>query len=186
MSGGGAPVGPAGQGSPTEPADMGTPAEPAGRVVLVTGGSRGIGQACAAWFLEHGDRVVVTSRSGSAGELGAPDRPGSPWGQDRLLAVACDVTRPDQVDAMYATVEAAWGPVEVIVANAGITRDALVLRMTEDAWDEVVATNLTGVFRVVKRGLAKMLRLHRGRIILVSSVVATMGSAGQVSIFITT
>ncbi len=153
----------------------------AGRVVLVTGGSRGIGQACAAWFLHHGDRVVVTSRSGSAGALGASDRPDGAFGEDRLMALACDVTRPDQVDAAYATVEAAWGPVEVIVANAGITRDALVLRMTDDAWDEVVATNLTGAFRVVKRGLAKMLRLHRGRIILVSSVVASMGSAGQVN-----
>ena len=89
------------------------------------------------------------------------------------------MTDPDQVDAAFATVEETWGPVEVLVANAGITRDTLVLRMSEDAWSEVIDTNLTGVFRVTKRALAKMIRLHRGRVIMVSSVGAFIGSPGQ-------
>lgn len=141
-----------------------------GRVVLVTGGSRGIGLACARWFLDRGDRVAVTSRSGSAGDL---------KDDGRVLALACDVTDADQVDQAFAAVEAQWGPVEVLVANAGITRDTLVLRMGEDAWAEVVDTNLTGAFRVSKRAIAKMLRLHRGRIILMSSVGAFIGLPGQ-------
>ena len=143
-----------------------------GRVVLVTGGTRGIGLACARWFLARGDRVAVTSRSGAVeGEAGPDD--------DRLLALTCDVTDPDQIDAAFATVEERWGPVEVLVANAGVTRDTLVLRMTDEAWSEVIATNLTGVFRVTKRALGKMIRLHRGRVIMVSSVGAFIGSAGQ-------
>ena len=97
----------------------------------------------------------------------------------RFLAVRCDVTDPAQVEAAFAAVEERWGPVEVLVANAGITRDTLVLRMGEEAWHEVIDTNLTGVFRVAKRALAKMLRLHRGRIIFVSSVGAFIGSPGQ-------
>jgi 3-oxoacyl-[acyl-carrier protein] reductase len=136
---------------------------------LVTGGSRGIGEACARWFLDNGDRVAITSRSGAAWE-GPPDR---------LLALACDVTVPEQVEAAFVAVEAQWGPVEVLVANAGITRDTLILRMSEDAWSDVIDTNLTGVFRVTKRAIAKMIRLRRGRIVLVSSVGAFIGSAGQ-------
>jgi 3-oxoacyl-[acyl-carrier protein] reductase len=89
------------------------------------------------------------------------------------------MTDVDQVEAAFATVEDAWGPVEVLVANAGITRDTLVLRMSEDAWSEVIDTNLTAVFRVTKRALAKMLRLRRGRVIMISSVGAFLGSAGQ-------
>ena len=144
----------------------------AGRVVLVTGGSRGIGLACAAWFLAHGDRVAVTSRTGSTErDLGA--------GADRFLSLTCDMTDPAQVDAAFAAIEEAWGPVEVLVANAGITRDTLVLRMSEDAWSEVIDTNLTAVFRVTKRALTKMLRLHRGRVIMISSVGAFIGAAGQ-------
>jgi 3-oxoacyl-[acyl-carrier protein] reductase len=143
-----------------------------GRVVLVTGGTRGIGLACARWFLAAGDRVAVTSRSGTIeGDLG-PD-------PSKVLVLSCDVTEPEQVDAAFAAIEQGWGPVEVLVANAGITRDTLVLRMSEDAWSEVIDTNLTGTFRTVKRALTKMIRLHRGRIILVSSVGAFMGSAGQ-------
>ena len=143
-----------------------------GRVVLVTGGTRGIGLACARWFLAHGDRVAVTSRSGQVESDVDPD-PG------QLMALACDVTEPDQVSAAFTAIEEAWGPVEVVVANAGITRDTLVLRMSEDAWSDVIDTNLSGAFRVAKRALAKMIRLHRGRVILVSSVGAFIGSAGQ-------
>ena len=91
----------------------------------------------------------------------------------------CDVTDPDQVEAAFAAVEEHWGPVEVLVANAGITRDTLVLRMDEEAWHEVIDTNLTGGFRVAKRAVAKMLRLHRGRIIFISSVGAFVGLPGQ-------
>jgi len=143
-----------------------------GRVVLVTGASRGIGLACAEWFLANGDRVAITSRTGTAErDLGA--------GPDRLLSLTCDMCDPAQVEAAFEAIEGAWGPVEVLVANAGITRDTLVLRMSEDAWSEVIDTNLTAVFRVTKRALTKMLRLHRGRVIMMSSVGAFIGSAGQ-------
>ncbi len=139
---------------------------------MVTGGSRGIGLACANWFLAAGDRVAVTSRTGGVdGEVVA--------GPGQLLPLACDVTDPVQVEAAFAAVEEEWAPVEVLVANAGVTRDTLVLRMSEEAWSEVIDTNLTGVFRVAKRALAKMIRLHRGRVIMVSSVGAFIGSAGQ-------
>jgi 3-oxoacyl-[acyl-carrier protein] reductase len=144
----------------------------AGRVVLVTGGSRGIGLACAQWFCARGDRVAVTSRSGSVeGDAGVDP--------NRFLALACDVTNPEEVEAAFTAVEEAWGPVEVLVANAGITRDTLVLRMSEEAWSDVIETNLSGVFRVTKRALAKMVRLHRGRVIMVSSIGAFIGSPGQ-------
>ncbi|HVC14617.1 MAG TPA: 3-oxoacyl-ACP reductase FabG [Acidimicrobiales bacterium] len=155
-------------------ADRGGAPAGAGRVVLVTGGSRGIGAACAAWFVANGDRVAATTR-GSADGLEPPDGAG----EDRFMALSCDVTDPAQVDAAFAAVEARWGPVEVLVANAGITRDTLVLRMTEDAWHEVIETNLTGAFRVAKRAVAKMLRLHHGRLVFVSSVGAFVGLPGQ-------
>jgi 3-oxoacyl-[acyl-carrier protein] reductase len=142
------------------------------RVVLVTGGSRGIGRACAQWFLSNGDRVAITSRSAPEDGLGD----GAP---DRFLAVRCDVTDQTGIDQAFATVEERFGPVEVLVANAGITRDTLILRMGEDAWDEVIETNLTAAFRVAKRALTKMLRLRHGRIIMISSVGAFIGSAGQ-------
>jgi 3-oxoacyl-[acyl-carrier protein] reductase len=145
-----------------------------GRVVLVTGGSRGIGLACARWFLDHGDRVAVTSRQGSIGtdlEGAAAD--------GRFLPLTCDVTDPGAVESGFASIEERWGPVEVLVANAGITRDNLLLRMSEESWSEVIETNLTAVFRVAKRALGKMVRLRRGRIILVSSVGAFLGATGQ-------
>ena len=150
--------------------------EASGRVVLVTGGSRGIGLACARRFQGLGDRVAVTYRR-------APPEPLAAKGPGRhdLLAVPCDVTVPDQVEEAFAAVEAAHGPVEVLVANAGITRDMLLLRMGEDAWHEVIDTDLTGVYRVVRRALGPMVRAHRGRIVLVSSVVAFLGSPGQVN-----
>lgn len=135
--------------------------------MLVTGGNRGIGRTIAEAFLAQGDRVAVTSRSGEAPE-GA-------------LAVACDVTDQAQVDEAFARIEQAHGPVEVLVANAGITRDTLVLRMSDDDWDAVLDTNLTGSFRVARRAAKGMLRLRRGRIVFVSSVVGLLGSAGQVN-----
>jgi 3-oxoacyl-[acyl-carrier protein] reductase len=137
------------------------------RSVLVTGGNRGIGKAIAEAFVAEGDKVAVTYRSGEP-----------PQG---VLAVKCDVTDPDAVEAAFAEVEEAHGPVEVLVANAGITRDTLLLRMSEDDWSAVIDTNLTGTFRVAKRAAKGMLRLRRGRIILISSVVGLLGSAGQVN-----
>jgi 3-oxoacyl-[acyl-carrier protein] reductase len=148
----------------------------AGRVVLVTGGSRGIGLGCARRFQAQGDRVAVTYRSAPPDDLSPKD----PTHHD-LFPVRCDVTEPDQVASAFDALEAALGPVEVLVANAGITRDTLLLRMGEDAWDEVIATDLTGVYRVVRRALGPMVRAHRGRIVLISSVVAFLGSPGQVN-----
>jgi len=115
----------------------------------------------------NGDQVAVTTRSG-----GAPEG---------TLDVRCDVTDPAAVEAAFAEIEAAHGPVEVLVANAGITADTLVLRMSEDDWARVIDTNLTGSFRLAKRAAKGMLRLRRGRIILISSVVGLLGSAGQVN-----
>ncbi|WP_425574930.1 3-oxoacyl-ACP reductase FabG [Nocardioides fonticola] len=140
---------------------------PAPRSVLVTGGNRGIGRAIAEAFLAQGDLVAVTTRSG-----GAPEG---------ALDVRCDITDPDAVEAAFAEVEAAHGPVEVLVANAGITADTLVLRMSEDDWSSVIDTNLTGSFRLAKRAAKGMLRQRRGRIIFISSVVGLLGSAGQVN-----
>jgi len=146
-------------------------AAPNSRVVLITGGNRGIGLACVEWFLARGDRVASTYRR---------QAPPEPKGADgRYLAVPCDVTDPEQVEAAFAAVEAHFGPVEVLVANAGVTHDTLLLRMNEDAWGEVLDTNLSGAYRVTKRAVAKMLRLHRGRIILISSVGAFVGLPGQ-------
>jgi 3-oxoacyl-[acyl-carrier protein] reductase len=137
------------------------------RSVLVTGGNRGIGRAIAEAFVAAGDKVAITYRSGEP-----------PAG---FLGVRCDVTDAEQVDAAFAAVEAEHGPVEVLVANAGITRDTLVLRMSDDDWDAVLDTNLTGSFRVARRAARGMLRQRRGRIIFVSSVVGLLGSAGQVN-----
>lgn len=133
----------------------------------MTGGNRGIGRAIAEAFVAAGDQVAVTSRNGEAPE-GA-------------LAVACELTDPASVNAAFDEVEKAHGPVEVLVANAGITRDTLLLRMSEEDWDAVIATNLTGSFRVAKRAAKGMLRLRKGRIIFISSVVGMLGSPGQVN-----
>jgi 3-oxoacyl-[acyl-carrier protein] reductase len=137
------------------------------RSVLVTGGNRGIGRAIAEAFVAQGDKVAVTTRSG-----GAPDG---------ALDVRCDITDSAAVDAAFAEIEAANGPVEILVANAGITADTLLLRMSDDDWDSVIATNLTGSFRLAKRASKGMLRLRRGRIIFISSVVGLLGSPGQVN-----
>ncbi len=152
---------PAPHGDPTAPPAR----EP--RSVLVTGGNRGIGRAIAEAFLAQGDKVAVTTRSG-----GAPEG---------VLDVRCDVTDAAAVDAAFTEIEAAHGPVEVLVANAGITADTLLLRMSEDDWSSVIDTNLTGSFRLAKRAAKGMLRLRRGRIILISSVVGLLGSPGQVN-----
>lgn len=133
----------------------------------MTGGNRGIGRAIAEAFLANGDKVAVTTRSG-----GAPDG---------ALDLRCDVTDPAAVEAAFATIEAEQGPVEVLVANAGITKDTLLLRMSEDDWSSVIDTNLTGSYRLAKRAAKGMLRLRRGRIIFISSVVGLLGSAGQVN-----
>ena len=135
------------------------------RSVLVTGGNRGIGLEIAKAFRGLGDSVAITSRSGSAPEA--------------LFAVKADVTDPESLDAAFEAVEEHQGPVEVLVANAGMTRDTLLLRMGDDDFTEVVNTNLAGAFRVAKRAAKGMLRLRRGRLIFVSSVVGLSGSAGQ-------
>ena len=135
------------------------------RSVLVTGGNRGIGLAIARSFAAQGDKVAVTHRSS-----------GPPEG---LFGVECDVTDSASVDAAFATVEAEQGPVEVLVSNAGMTDDTLLMRMSEDQFTRVLDTNLTAAYRVCKRAVGKMVRARSGRIVLVSSVVALMGNPGQ-------
>jgi 3-oxoacyl-[acyl-carrier protein] reductase len=136
-----------------------------GRSVLVTGGSRGIGLSVARAFEASGDRVAITYRSS-----GAPDG---------IFGVRADVTKAADVDAAFTAAEAENGPIEVLVANAGITRDTLLLRMTDDDWDAVVDTNLTGSYRVARRAARGMLRARAGRMIFISSVVGLSGGAGQ-------
>ena len=134
--------------------------------MLVTGGSRGIGLACARRFEALGDRVAVTYNSSPP--------------PDGLFGVKCDVTSNDDVDAAFSTVEDHFGGnVEIVVSNAGITRDGLLLRMSEDDFTSVVDANLTAAYRVVKRASRGMLKARSGRIVLVSSVVGLLGSAGQ-------
>ncbi len=138
------------------------------RTVLITGGNRGIGHALAERFVAEGHRVAVTSRSGTGGPEGA-------------LTVAADITDSASVDAAFTQVEAELGPVEVLVANAGITNDQLLLRMSEEDFTSVVDTNLTGTFRVVKRATKGMMKAKFGRIVLMSSVVGAYGQVGQVN-----
>lgn len=135
------------------------------RVVLVTGGSRGIGLATARRFAALGDRVAVTYNSSPP--------------PDDLFGVKCDVTSSAEVDAAFSAVEEHFGPVQVLVANAGITKDTLLLRMSEGDFTSVVDANLSGAYRVCKRGAQQMLRARQGRIVLISSVVGLLGSAGQ-------
>jgi 3-oxoacyl-[acyl-carrier protein] reductase len=135
------------------------------RTVLVTGGNRGIGLAIVQAFAKQGDRVAVTHRGS-----------GAPTG---LFGVACDVTDPVAVEEAFAAVEAELGPVEVLVANAGVTDDTLLLRMSEEQFGRVLDTNLTGAWRCAKRAAPKMLRARWGRMIFISSVVGMYGSAGQ-------
>jgi 3-oxoacyl-[acyl-carrier protein] reductase len=135
------------------------------RSALVTGGNRGIGLAIARRLKAAGDAVTVTSRSGA-------DVPG-------LTVVKCDVRDASAVDAAFAAAEAGQGPVEILVANAGITRDQLLALMSEEDFGAVLDTNLTGAYRVAKRAVRGMIRMRRGRIIFISSVVGLLGSGGQ-------
>lgn len=137
------------------------------RTVLITGGNRGIGFALAEEFIAQGHRVAITTRS-SDGPAGS-------------LSVKADVTDSQSLDQAIAEVEEKLGPIEVLIANAGITKDTLVLRMSDDEFDDVIETNLGGTFRVVKRVIKGMLKARFGRIILISSVVGLYGSAGQVN-----
>lgn len=137
------------------------------RSVLVTGGNRGIGLAVARALAADGDAVTVTYRSGEPPE--------------GLAGVRCDVTDTASVDAAFSAVEASQGPVEVLVANAGVTKDQLLMRMSDEDWDTVIQTNLAGAFRTVRRASKGMIRLKRGRIVLIGSVVGLYGSPGQVN-----
>ncbi len=137
------------------------------RVVLITGGNRGIGFAIAEKFLANGDAVAVTARSGE--------------GPDGCLTVRADVTDSSSLDAAIAEVQEKLGPISVVIANAGITKDTLLMRMSDEDFDDVISTNLGGVFRVVKRCITPMVKAKYGRIILISSVVGLYGSAGQVN-----
>lgn len=137
------------------------------RTVLVTGGNRGIGYAIAQRFVDAGDRVAVTARQGE--------------GPQGCLTVSADVTDGESLDRAIAEVEDKLGPITVLIANAGITRDTLLMRMSDSDFDEVVNTNLGGVFRVVKRAITSMIKAKYGRIVLISSVVGLYGSAGQVN-----
>jgi NAD(P)-dependent dehydrogenase (short-subunit alcohol dehydrogenase family) len=140
--------------------------EETGRIVLVTGGSRGIGLACARRLADQGDRVAVTYNS-------SPPPEG-------LFGVKCDVTSGDEVDAAFSAVEENFGgPVEVLISNAGMAKDGLLLRMTEDDFTSVIDANLTAAYRVSKRAARGMLKARSGRIVLISSVVGLLGSAGQ-------
>jgi 3-oxoacyl-[acyl-carrier protein] reductase len=139
---------------------------PAPRNVLITGGNRGIGLAIARAFVEGGDNVVITNRKGDA--------------PDGLRAVKCEVTDTESVNAAFDEAEQLLGgPIEVLVANAGITRDTLLMRMSDEEFDDVIATNLAGAFKCVRRASKGMIRLRRGRIILISSVVGLYGAPGQ-------
>lgn len=141
--------------------------ESTSRTVLVTGGNRGIGLATAKRFQQAGHRVAVTARSGTADDC------------DGLMVVTCDVTSTESVDAAVSEVEDALGTVEVLVSNAGITKDGLVLRMSDDDFTDVLDANLTGGFRVARRAVKGMMRARWGRMVFVSSVVGLGGQAGQ-------
>lgn len=137
------------------------------RTVLVTGGNRGIGLSIARKFAELGDQVVITSRSGEP--------------IDGLHVVKCDVSNSESVDQAFAEIEEKFGPVEIAVANAGITRDGLIMRMSDDDINDVLNTNLFGAIRVARRATKTMMKARKGRLIFISSVVGLMGSAGQVN-----
>jgi 3-oxoacyl-[acyl-carrier protein] reductase len=136
------------------------------RVVLITGGNRGLGLACAQAFAAAGDQVAVTSRSGDV---------------EGFLTVKCDVTSTAEVDAAFTEVEEKLGAPEVVVANAGVTRDGLSMKMSDEAFTSVIDANLTGAFRVARRAIPKMLRARSGRLVFMSSVAGLTGSAGQVN-----
>jgi len=150
-----------------------TDTAPAGRIALITGGSRGIGLACARALQAAGDRLVVTYKSA------APSGLDGPAGTHPLIAIRCDVTLPDEVEACFREIETTLGPVELLVCSAGITDDALLMRMGEERWSNVIETNLTACYRVTKRAIAPMIKARTGRIVLMGSVVGMLGNAGQ-------
>lgn len=139
---------------------------PKPRVVLITGGSRGIGLATARAFAADGDKVALTYRS-------------EPPRDEGIFCTPCEVTSPEAVEAAFSAVESELGPVEVLVSNAGVTADMLLLQMKEESFTKVVDTNLTGAYRVARRAVPKMIRARWGRLVFISSVVALSGSAGQ-------
>jgi 3-oxoacyl-[acyl-carrier protein] reductase len=143
------------------------------RTVLITGGNRGIGRSTALAFAKKGYRVAVTYRSEPPDFSDSTNPPAS------ILAVRCDVTSGDDVEEAFARVESELGNVEILVSNAGITADQLLLSMRDEAWTSVVDTNLTAAYRVARRATSKMIRARWGRMIFVSSVVAMLGSPGQ-------
>ena len=138
------------------------------RVVFITGGNRGIGAAIAERFAQAGDRVVVGHRTSSAPDFSA-----------RITSINVDVRDSTTLDSAFARIESELGPVEILVANAGVTRDNLILRMSDEDFDEVSQVNFAGAFKTVKRAAKGMLKIKRGRIILIGSVVGMLGSAGQ-------
>jgi 3-oxoacyl-[acyl-carrier protein] reductase len=137
------------------------------RVVLVTGGNRGIGLACAQAFVANGDKVAITYRSSP------------PENADGMLAIKCDVTSGAEVDAAFDEIESKLGPVEVLVVNAGVNKDTLLMRMSEEQWDTVLDTNLKAAWRCAKRASTAMMKARSGRIVFMSSVVGYFGSPGQ-------
>jgi len=137
------------------------------RTVFITGGNRGIGHSIAKEYLDLGYRVAVSARSGQ--------------GPEGALTVTADVTDPDSLDRAIAEVESKLGPIEILVANAGITKDTLLMRMSDEEFESVIDTNLNGVFRVIKRASKSMIKAKYGRIVLIGSVVGLLGSAGQVN-----
>ena len=139
------------------------------RVVLVTGGNRGIGLACATSFAEDGHKVAVTCRGQVPEDVTAAG----------LLPVSCDVTDAGEVEAAFLEIEESLGPVEVLIANAGITRDGLILRMSDEDFTDVIDTNLIGSFRVARRAVKGMMRTRWGRIIFISSIAGRIGQTGQ-------
>lgn len=150
--------------------------------MLVTGGNRGIGRAVVAAFVAAGDTVTATYRKGPPpSETAGGVQPPETAGPGRVHWVRADVRDPASVDAAFAEAEAVAGPVQVAVANAGVTRDTLLLRMSDEDWETVLDTNLAGAFRVARRASRAMIRARRGRIVLISSVVGLLGSAGQVN-----
>lgn len=140
-----------------------------GRIVLITGGSRGIGLACAKEFLSQGDKVAITYNSAPP-ELDL---------QGPFKKIKCNVNSTEQIQAAFSEIENDWGPVEIVVSNAGINKDSLLLKMSEDSWQQVIDTNLTGSFKVAKKAIGPMIRSRFGRIIFVSSIVGLTGQAGQ-------
>jgi len=151
----------------SESTDLSKNSEHVQRLVLVTGGNRGIGLAIAKAFQAAGDRVVITHRSGN-----------SPEGLDGVIM---DVTDQGSVDRAFSEIESQYGPVDVLVANAGITKDGLALRMSESDFQSVLDTNVTGSFRVTQKALGGMMKRRSGRVIFIGSVVGMLGSAGQVN-----